>query len=177
MTSFHTYIDLFVAFFRASNFTFGGGPAAISLVQKEVVENYHWMTIPEFTDAVALANSLPGPIATKLASVIGYKVAGWSGVVVGLASSVLPTTIAIVFLFRIYDQFKSAPWMNGMMVAVRPVVVLILFETVYRMTPQSYVNVTTGIIGLVSAVLLFYFKVHPALIILAALAFGGFFIR
>lgn len=172
-----TYIDLFIAFFRASNFTFGGGPAAISLVQKEVVDNFQWMDINEFTDAVALGNSLPGPIATKLASVVGYKVGGVLGAAVGLTASVLPTTIAIILLFKIYDQFKSAPWMNGMMVAVRPVVVLVLFETVYKMAPKSFISPVTFAIGLVSTALIFYFKVHPALIIVAALAFGGLFIR
>lgn len=172
-----TYIDLFFAFFRASNFTFGGGPAAISLVQKEVVDNFQWMDINEFTDAVALGNSLPGPIATKLASVVGYKVGGVMGAIVGLTASVLPTTIAIIILFKIYDQFKSAPWMNGMMVAVRPVVVLVLFDTVYKMAPKSFISPTTAIIGLISAALIFYFEVHPAFIILGALAFGGFFIR
>ncbi len=172
-----TYFDLFMAFFRASNFTFGGGPAAISLIQMEVVDNYQWMNVNEFTDALALGNSLPGPIATKLASLVGFKVGGVLGASIGLAATVLPNTIAIILLFKIYDQFKTAPWMNGMMVAVRPVVVLVLFETVYKMAPKSFITPTTAVIGAVTAALIFYFKVHPVLIIVAALTFGGLFIR
>lgn len=177
MEIFKVYIDLFMAFLRASNFSFGGGPGAISLIQKEVVETYHWMNMSEFTDAVALSNSLPGPIATKLATVIGYKVAGWLGVVITLMASVLPTTILIVILYKVYDQFKDAPWMNGMMTAVKPVVVLIIFETVYKMAPTSFQGLTTVAIGIVSAVLLFYFKVSPIYLIVGAFVFGAIFVR
>jgi chromate transporter len=76
--------NLFVAFFRASYLGFGGGPAIIPLIQAEAVDNYHWMTNSQFTDSIAVANALPGPIATKIATFIGYQVASWPGVIVAI---------------------------------------------------------------------------------------------
>ena len=44
---------------------YGGGPASIPLIQKEVVDRYHWLTVKEFSEMLAIGNALPGPIATK----------------------------------------------------------------------------------------------------------------
>lgn len=56
------YKDICIAFFRSSILCFGGGPAGIPLIETEVVRKYHWMTLEEFGDLVAIANALPGPI-------------------------------------------------------------------------------------------------------------------
>lgn len=64
-------LDIFIAFFRSGILGFGGGPAAIPLVHKEVVGNFKWMTDDEFADVLSIGNTLPGPIATKMAGYIG----------------------------------------------------------------------------------------------------------
>ncbi|RKJ34138.1 chromate transporter, partial [Butyricicoccus sp. 1XD8-22] len=75
------YIQIFLAFFYPGILGYGGGPATIPLIEHEVVENYGWMTTSEFSEVLALGNSLPGPIATKMAGFIGYEVGGVLGVV------------------------------------------------------------------------------------------------
>ena len=70
-------LDIFIAFFRSGILGFGGGPASIPLVHKEVVGNFGWMTDDEFADVLSIGNTLPGPIATKMAGYIGYRVGGW----------------------------------------------------------------------------------------------------
>jgi len=120
------YLDIFKAFLGPGSLTFGGGPSAIPLMQQQVVDKYQWLTAEEFTDALALGNSLPGPIATKMSALIGYKMGGWLGALVGLISTVAPTALAIIFLINIYNSFKDAKWMGGMMKAVRPVVVIMI---------------------------------------------------
>ena len=118
------YLEIFKAFLGPGSLTFGRGPSAIPLMQKEVVDNYQWLTPEEFTDSLALGNTLPGPIATKMSALIGYKMAGWFGALIGVVSTVLPTALTIILLMNIYNKFKDAQWMKGMMVAVRPVVVI-----------------------------------------------------
>ena len=65
------YWEIFVAFFIPGIVGYGGGPASIPLVENEVVGRYSWMTVNEFSEMLAIANSLPGPIATKMAGYIG----------------------------------------------------------------------------------------------------------
>ena len=73
--------DIFMAFFRVGILGYGGGPSSIPLVHKEVVDKYKWMDTDEFGDVLALGNALPGPIATKMAGYIGYRVGGILGMV------------------------------------------------------------------------------------------------
>jgi len=114
--------NLFVAFFRASNLGFGGGPAIIPLIQAEAVDHYKWMTNAEFTDALAVANALPGPIATKIATYIGYQVASWPGVLVALAATVVPTVIILVFLGNLLMKYANSEALKSMLKGVRPIV-------------------------------------------------------
>ena len=56
------YLLLFLTFFQIGLFGFGGGYAMISMIQGEVVTRYHWLTMGEFTDIVAVSQMTPGPI-------------------------------------------------------------------------------------------------------------------
>ena len=67
---------IYHAFFRSGMLRFGGGPSSIPLVHKEVVGTFKWINDAEFSDVLALGNTLPGPIHTKMAGYIGYRVGG-----------------------------------------------------------------------------------------------------
>lgn len=171
------YWDIFKAFLGPGSLTFGGGPSAIPLMQKEIVENYSWLSIQEFTDSLALGNSLPGPIATKMSALIGYKVGGWAGALVGLISTVAPTALAIILLVNAYNNFKDAPWLKGMMVAVRPVIVIMIAQAAWRMIPTSITGIRTITLSILAIIGLEFLKIHPVILILAALSYGGIFIK
>jgi len=168
--------QLILAFGRANIFGFGGGPAVIPLIREEVVDNFNWLTIDEFTDTLAMGNSLPGPIATKMAAYIGYKVAGLGGALAALTSTVVPTALAMVGLAGLYMRFKDTPQMSGMLKAVRPVVVILLLQVTIEMGMGSMRVPVTWVIALVAAVLVFQFKIHPAILIVASMVFGYFFL-
>ncbi len=171
-----TYLDLFMAFLRPGIFTFGGGPSAIPLIQNEVVNNYHFFTIDEFSNVLALANSLPGPIATKLATVVGYKVAGIIGALISLLAAVGPTSIAIILLFGVYVKFKDAAWLKAMMRAVKPVVVIMVAQSALTMAFGCSKDIYSLLLAVAAGVAL-YFDVNPAIIILASFIFGIIFLR
>ncbi|AET66574.1 chromate transport protein ChrA [Desulfosporosinus orientis DSM 765] len=164
--------DLLIAFARASNLGFGGGPAVVPLIQIEVVERYHWMTNSEFTDALAVGNTLPGPIATKLAAYVGYQEAGWLGAVVANIGVVLPTALAVVLLARFLMKYSNSPVLKGMLKGVRPVVVVLIAQTAFEMGKGSFPNLTTWGIALATVASLYWLKLHPAIIILVSMVFG-----
>lgn len=166
--------NLFIAFTRASNLGFGGGPAVIPLIQAEAVERYHWMSQQEFTDALAVSNALPGPIATKMAGYIGYKVAGWLGVLAGLLGTIGPTVLAVVVLSGFLMKYSNSPHLKGMLKAVRPVVVVLVAQTALEMGQKSFPSLSTWVIAAISVASLYLFDVHPVIIILASMAFGFF---
>ena len=74
-------LRLFIETFYLSAFTFGGGYMIVSLMKKKFVNEYHWIEEDEMLDLVAIAQSAPGAIAVNGAIVVGYKLAGISGVI------------------------------------------------------------------------------------------------
>ena len=120
------YRDIFMAFFRSGMLCFGGGPASIPFVHKEVVERYKWMENEEFGEVVAIANTLPGPINTKMAGYFGYKIGGFMGLMVALIGMVLPTAILMIVLLTTLSHFADEPWAIGMTRAMVPVIGVML---------------------------------------------------
>ena len=171
------YWSIFIAFLKVGTFGYGGGPALIPLIEKEVVTNYGWLTAEEFIDANAMANTLPGPIATKLALCIGMKTAGPLGAASALIAMLLPSSIFIIILTTLYYKYRSLPSVQAMIGGVRPVVIALLMVTVAHLGPKSIVSWDTFIIALISFVVVFYLNVHPVYTILSAAVIGLLFYR
>ena len=171
------YWSLIISFFKTGLFGYGGGPSIIPLVEKEVVSNYHWLTQEEFIDVLAMANSLPGPIATKMAICIGLKVGGPLGAVAALTAHLLPSTILIVVFTTLYFKFRSTPSVQGITRGVRPVVVALLLVTVAHLAPKSVFTWDTFAIAVACFVVVFYLNIHPIYTIIAAALFGLFYYR
>ncbi|MDR3287956.1 MAG: chromate transporter, partial [Peptococcaceae bacterium] len=111
--------NLFIAFFRASNFSFGGGPAMIPMIRAEVVDKYHWLSNEEFADLLAIANILPAPISTKLAGTIGYRVKGWPGAVAANMGVIVPMMLVVIFLGNLMVRYAENAAVQAMFKGVR----------------------------------------------------------
>src|SRR5512133_2752231 len=117
--------QLFIVFTRIALFSWGGGPASLALMQREVIAA-GWTDSAEFADAVALGNALPGPIAPQVSAYVGYKVAGLPGAISASAGTVLPTTVLMLVFIAFFFGVKNSPTIKAMLMAVRPVVVGLL---------------------------------------------------
>ncbi|MDD8025475.1 MAG: chromate transporter [Acidobacteriota bacterium] len=174
---------IFWIFTRVALFSWGGGPASLALMQREVT-HAGWITSGEFADAVALGNALPGPIAPQVSAYIGYKLAGVPGAILAVTGTVLPTTLLMLVMIVYFFNIKDNPAVKAMLKAVRPVVVGFLLWTAYDMAanvfaakPQGWaVALTAGwdkiLIVLAAFVLLTFTRVHPVVLIIGAAALG-----
>lgn len=170
--------DLFMAFFRAGIFGFGGGPASITLVHKEVVKTYKWMNDEEFSDVLALGNAMPGPIATKMAGYIGYRVGGIAGLLNAIAATIIPTVAAMILLLTTLNAYRDVGWVNGMSQAVIPVVGVMLGVLTWDFIKKSSSALgwlITGVLLAASLLLLESLGVHPAILIASILAYALLF--
>jgi chromate transporter len=167
-----TWLHLFLTFAKIGLVGYGGGPAMIPLIQEDVVEGNSWMTDEEFIDTLAMGNTLPGPIATKMSFFVGYTVGGWVGAIAALTGLLLPSLVLMMVLGLAFMRFKDMPFAQAMITAVRPVVVALLAYTVYTVFPKSIKNWHTALIAVVAFVAVAFLDVHPALTILAAAALG-----
>ncbi|MHC0039504.1 chromate transporter [Pseudoneobacillus sp. C159] len=161
-------LQIFLAFFRVGMLGYGGGPSSIPLVHKEVVKKYNWMNEDEFSDVLALGNTLPGPIATKMAGYIGYRVAGVFGMINAVCATIVPTIVLMIVLLTFLSSFKDQPWVKGMTKAVVPVVAVMLASLTWDFFKKSHETLGWKIaisIIVVSYVLIQFVGFHPAIII------------
>ncbi|MEH7444346.1 chromate transporter [Bacillus sp. JJ1122] len=165
--------DIFLAFFRVGILGYGGGPSSIPLVHKEVVDKYKWMDSDEFSDILALGNALPGPIATKMAGYIGYRVGGVLGMLNALAATIVPTIILMILLLTVLNAYKDEPWVSGMSQAVVPVVAVMLAVLTWdfvKKSGTSKLGWKWTLLALGGSMLLLQFlHLHPAILIFVLL--------
>lgn len=170
--------EIFIAFFKASILSYGGGPASIPLMKAEVVNNYKWFTNEEFADALAIGNTLPGPIAPKMAAYVGHHVSGVSGAFVGVFATVVPTAVAIVILANLLLTNKDSPRLQGMLKVAKPIVVVLLLQAaIDLMTRNNYPNTVSYFISALAFTAAILFKINPAIVMLGGLAAGFIFYR
>lgn len=123
---------LFLSTLYLSAFTFGGGYVIVTLMKKKFVDQYKWINETEMLDLMAIAQSSPGPIAVNGAIVVGYKLAGISGVLTAVLGTMIPPFTILSLLSFFYSAFRSnlyAGWMlNGMQAGVGAVIVQVVWE-------------------------------------------------
>lgn len=169
------YLNLFLGFFRIGLLGYGGGPTMIPLVRAEAVQKYHWMTDEEFTDVLAMGNALPGPIATKMAGYIGYKVKGTLGAFVAIIAMVIPVLIGMIVLLKLIYKLKDSGIVGGMTHGIQPVIGVMMAVMAYeffKKSWQGWVKSKTLAWSLISVIALMLLKLNPGLLIGIALAYA-----
>lgn len=164
--------EIFLAFAKVGVFGYGGGPATIPLVQTEVVETHQWLTNEEFVDTLAMGYALPGPIATKMAGYIGFRLAGLPGAVAGVTGMFLPSLVLMLLLAGLLLAYKDSRYVQAPLKAVRPVVVALLAMTVWEILPRSIRGWDTALIAAGAFFCVVFLNVHPAIAIVAAAVLG-----
>jgi len=170
------YFKIFLAFFIPGIVGYGGGPAFIPLIQNEVVNRYGWFTIEKFAELLAIGNTLPGPIATKMAGYIGYEIGGIFGSIVAVFATVAPSLLAMVFLLGLLYKFKESPRVKKMTSLIRPVIAVLLALLAYQFFSRSFHslgNFQTVFLMIVSFIFLEKLKIHPAFVIICSLIYGA----
>lgn len=172
-----SYKDLTIAMTRTGILGFGGGPSVIPLIRYEAVSRYHWVDDEEFGEILAIANALPGPIATKMAAYLGYKLKGTIGAFVGVLSHILPSCFAMVLLLTAVNVFSYSTAVEGMISAVMPVIAVMLGQMAYEFAAKAVKGLGKllgCILFIVCFLLLQVITIHPAIVILIFLTYGAF---
>ncbi|MFF0830042.1 chromate transporter [Brevibacillus sp. NPDC003359] len=168
------YWQLFLAFFRIGIFGFGGGPTMVPLFYTECVKKYKWVTDEDFSDNLALGNALPGPIATKLAAFIGYRVKGWKGALVANIAVVMPIVFVMIGLLQVIYQWKDAPGVYGMIQAIGPVIAVMTGVLTWEFLSKGWQGASSkagvSLSLALSLVALLFLDWHPGIVVGIALA-------
>jgi len=119
-------LKLFWRFFQIGMFSIGGGMAAMPLIQNQVVNLHHWLTLTEFTDLITIAEMTPGPIAINSATFVGIRIAGIPGAIVATIGCIFPSCVIVSLLAWIYFKFKELTVVQGILSGLRPTIVALI---------------------------------------------------
>ena len=153
----NTYFQLFSTFFKIGSFTFGGGWAMISIIQREVVEKRHWIKQEEFLDLLAIAQSMPGILAVNISTVIGDRLKGVKGSLAAALGTILPSFIIILMIaiFLTPDAIKNNPTLTAIFKGIRPAVVALIIAPVITTAKSAGINLKTVLIPVAVALLIY----------------------
>ena len=126
-------LDLFLTFAKIGLFTFGGGYAMISLIERSCVEQKQWITHDEMMNVTVIAESTPGPIAINCATFVGYKQKGLAGAIAATIGMVLPS-FCIIFLISVFlDNFLEISWIAHAFMGIKLAVGILILDAAIKM--------------------------------------------
>ena len=148
--------NLFITFFKIGAFTFGGGWAMISIIEREIVTRHGWIGKEEFLDLLAVAQSLPGILAVNIAVNIGDRIRGLSGSVCAALGTILPSFLIIlaIALFLTPELITSNATLSAIFKGIRPAVVALIIAPVITSARNAKIGWKTAWIPTVVALLI-----------------------
>lgn len=168
------YWQLIYVYLKIGLFGFGGGYAMLSLIQFEIVDRHHWLTLQQFTDIVAISQMTPGSIGINSATYIDYSVTGsvW-GAVVATVAVCLPSFLMVLFISYFFVKFKNNKYVNAAMSGLLPMsVALIGAAALLLMNGENFIDYKSILIFIAAFILTWRYKVHPILMICLAGVMG-----
>ena len=120
------YWELLWSFIQIGLFSIGGGYASMPLIQAQVVDKYHWLTLTEFADIITISQMTPGPVAINSATFVGMRIGGIGGALVATLGCILPSCAIVLTLSWIYFKYRSVSVVQGILAGLRPTIVALI---------------------------------------------------
>ena len=119
-------VSLFISFVIIGAFSFGGGYAALPLIQNQIVSLHHWLSPDEFNHLITISQMTPGPIAINSATFVGLKIDGIAGAVTATLGCVLPSCIIVTLLAYFYLKYRDLSVIRTVLGTLRPAVIALI---------------------------------------------------
>ena len=172
------YLQLFISFLQIGALSFGGGYAAMPLIQQQVVTLHGWLSLSEFTDLITISQMTPGPIAINSATFVGTRVGGFWGALCATTGCVLPSCLLVSLLAWAYLKYGHLSIIQDVLSSLRPAVIAMIASAGFSILisilwPQGLsslaalsqnVNLRGFLIFLGALVLLIRLRMNPILV-------------
>jgi chromate transporter len=137
-------------------FTFGGGWAMISIVERELVDKRRWLPREDFIDLLAVAQSLPGILAVNMAAIMGDRLRGGKGAAIAALGTVLPSFLIILFIaiFLTPEMIKNNHLLSSIFMGIRPAVVALIIAPVITSAKAAKITLKTVWIPIIVALMI-----------------------
>ena len=140
-------LELAQLFLKLGAIAFGGPPAHIAMMEDEVVSRRGWLSREQFLDFLGASNLIPGPTSTEMAIHVGWARAGWPGLVVAGVGFILPASVMVAGLAWAYVRFGSLPQVTGVLYGVKPIVIALIVQAVFKLAKSAVKSVELAAVG------------------------------
>ncbi len=163
-----TLIKLFISFLKIGSFSFGGAYSLLPLIEREAVTNNGWLTHDEFLKVLGMVEVFPGAISIKYATYIGYKAAGVLGAIAAnLGNLIMPATIIMIAAY-FYQAYEKNEFVMKAFRGIKYAVIGLVAALIYQYGARNFEEAKGIIIMLLAFALVFFFKLHPAYVVIIA---------
>src|SRR5918912_3506230 len=125
--------DLALYFLKLGAFGFGGPIALAGYMQRDLQQQRHWITQEEYQDGLAIAQTMPGPLAAQLAMWIGFVRYGVLGASLVGFVFILPAYLIVVAVGFLYVLYNGLPIVQALFYGIGPAVIAIVAVSAVRL--------------------------------------------
>lgn len=162
---------LFLFFLKVGSVLYGSGYVLLAFIRSDLVERWHWLTETQLLDAIAVGQVTPGPVFTT-ATFIGYVLGGTRGALVATLGIFLPAFLFVAASGPLVPRIRRSPVAGAFLDGVNVAALALMAVVSYQLGRAALIDVPTIIIALVSAIILFRFRVNSAWLIAGAAILG-----
>ena len=119
-------------FLRLGATAFGGPVAHIALMEQEVVIQRGWISRAEFLEMLDIVNPIPGPNPAEMAVLIGYRRAGWPGLLLGGFCFILPAVFIVSVIAWAYVNFGKLSQAEGLFYGIKPIIIAVMLQAIWN---------------------------------------------
>ena len=158
--------EVAIVFLRLGITAFGGPAAHVAILEDEVVRRRRWITQERFLDLLGAVNLIPGPNSTEMAIYLGYLRAGWLGLVLGGVCFILPAMLIVMGIAWAYVRYGGLPQFAALLYGVKPVVIAIILQALWRLGPKAVKTKVLAAVGLLAVAAAGWFAADALTVIL-----------
>jgi len=166
------YLELFISFAKIGALTFGGGPAMLPMLQRELVLKRTWVTEDEILDYFAIGQCTPGIIMVNTATLVGQKRKGVLGGIIATLGVVFPSIVIIDIIATVLTSFASIPAVMHAFSGIRVCVCALVLNALIKLAKKSVVDKVTAAIFALVAICTVVFDLSPVVYVVLAAIIG-----
>lgn len=125
--------ELALYFLRLGFLGFGGPVALVGQMERELVTDKKWLSKEQMREAIAICQSLPGPLAIQVGIYIAWLRGGFWGAWVGGWCFILPNFVIVAALGALYVYLGDLPPVTAIFYGVSPAVIALILHSCYRL--------------------------------------------
>jgi chromate transporter len=174
--------ELVLYFLRLGLLGFGGPVALVGQMERELVSDRKWLTKEQMREAIAICQSLPGPLAIQVGIYISYLRGGFWGAWAGGWAFIFPNFVIVAALGALYVYLGDLKPVTAVFYGVSPAVIALILHSCYRLAKLGMEDWIQWVIAAICFVVTIVLQAEVALLFIGAgivgiLYYGNFFRR